>query len=152
SAREAEIENAATSRRAREVLMSPRYALRRLRLRKKVILSAIWGCRRVRILFPDEALDVVTGDGEDVHVFRDCAETDEAFGEEFAGPEFESLGFEVGHHADDAAALADVGAFVGADIVSNMAQHLVIAISGGVDELVDGLEHADFAEEVDLGH
>ena len=59
-----------------------------------------------------QVLDILPRHGEDIHVLGDGAEADETFGEQFARAQFERLGIHIRHHLDDAAAFADVRAFV----------------------------------------
>ena len=96
--------------------------------------------------------DVLARDGEDVHVRFYGAKTDEAFSKQLAGALFEGLGPKGRHALEDVCAFADVGAFIGADEVGDVNEQRVLALARGVDQAVDGLEHAHFAEEVDLSH
>ena len=68
------------------------------------------------------------------------------------GLQFEFLVAQVGHAADDVLAFPHVGAFVRSNEVGHVGQHRVVFVACPVDEAVDRLEHADFAEQVDLGH
>ena len=104
------------------------------------------------MLFADEVLDFFAGEGLEVFAGLDCAEADEALGEEFAGADFEFLDFHGGHALDDALALADVGALVGADEVADEGYCGIVAGDGVFDEAAYGFQYADFAEEVNLGH
>src|SRR5687767_10720008 len=99
-----------------------------------------------RSSLPHQSFDLLTRDGEYVHVMLYRAEAHEAFGEQFAGALLEVLRVKVGHHFDDVAAFADVRALVGTDEIADVAQQFIVAVPGGIDELVDGLEHADLAE------
>src|ERR1019366_4377921 len=116
------------------------------------LLRALASLRLTHLLLADEVLDLLAAEGLHVDFLPDGTEADQAFGEQLARAQLQRLGVEVRHDLDDVRALADMRALVGPDIVGDMTEQLVIAVGGGVDEVVDGLEHADLAEEVDLRH
>src|SRR5438046_1526893 len=71
-------------------------------------------------LLPDEMLEILSRDREHIHVFLECAQAYEALGEKFPCAFLEGLGFEMGHHFDDACAFAHVGPLVGPDEIGDV--------------------------------
>src|ERR1041385_8662409 len=97
-------------------------------------------------------LQILSRYGENVHVLFECAERDKAFGEELARSLLERFGLQICHHFDNACAFPDMRSLVRANKIGDMMQQSVASLGGRIDQVVDGLEYAHFAKQIDLCH
>src|SRR5579859_4990071 len=73
-------------------------------------------------LLPDQVFEILSGDREDVHVLFEGAEAHQAFRKQLAGAFLQRFGLQAGHHLDNPLPFPHVRAFIGPDIISDVAQ------------------------------
>src|SRR5688572_14605510 len=97
-------------------------------------------------------LDVLARNREHVHIRLYRAKTNETLREQLARAQFEGFSTESSHALEYMLPLTDVSPLVGSDEIGDVNKQSILPFARGVDQSVDGLQHADFAEEIDLRH
>lgn len=108
--------------------------------------------RRPTILFTHEVFDVFPRNSEDIHIGLHRSQADQAFGEELPCAQFQILSAQGGHALENALTFPDMGSFIGPNEIGNMEEQGVMPLASGVDQAIDGFEHADLAKQVDFCH
>src|SRR5262245_9725953 len=97
-------------------------------------------------------LDVFARNCEHIHVRFDGTQAHETLSEKLSRAKLQLLRAKSSHALQDMLPLPHMSPFVRPNEIGDVKQESVLTFASGVDEMIDGLQDADFAEEIDLSH